>query len=88
MATPTDLISQFLATGDFDPLFRGWPGQNTLDSIHRGSDSLQTALIEELKRREASVTLPGVTAPRDHHLREFARDKLGAMVRGLFSRRP
>ncbi len=40
VATPSDPISQFLATGDFDPLFRGWPGQNTLDSIRRGSEAL------------------------------------------------
>ena len=86
MATPTDQISQFLATGDHDPLFRGWPGQNILDSIRRGSEALRTALIEELKRREARVMLPSVMAPSGHDLRELARTKVGPMVRGLFSR--
>jgi hypothetical protein len=86
VASPTDPISQFLATGDFDPLFRGWPGQSTLDSIRRGTEALQTALIEELKRREARVTLPSVTAPSGHNLRALARNKVGPMVRGLFSR--
>ncbi len=85
VATPSDGISQFLATGDFDPLFRGWPGQDTLDSIRRGTLALQTVLIKELKRREARGTLPGVVVPSDHDLRELARSKLGPMVRGLFS---
>ncbi len=86
MAIPVDPISQFLVTGDFDPLFRGWPGQDALDSIRRGTKALQTALIEELKRREARVTLPSVVAPSGHDLRELARKKVGPMVRGLFRR--
>jgi hypothetical protein len=86
VATPTDQISQFLATGEFDPVFRGWPGQNILDSIERGTDALQTALIEELKRREARVMPPSAVAPGDQNHPELARAKLGPMVRGLFSR--
>jgi hypothetical protein len=86
LARPTDQISQYLATGHYDPVFRGWPGENILDSIERGSEALKTALAEELKRREASVTLPSVIAPIGHNLRELARNKVGPMVRGLFSR--
>jgi hypothetical protein len=86
VATPADPISHFLSTGEFDPLFRDWPRQNTLDSIRRGTGALQTALIEELKRREARVTLPSIVAPSDHDLRALARAKVGPLVRGLFSR--
>jgi hypothetical protein len=86
VATPTDEISRFLDTGDFDSLFRGWPGQNTLDSIRRGTDALQSALIEELRHREERVTLPSVICAGAGNLRELARHKLGPMFRGLFSR--
>ncbi len=86
VGTPTDRILQFLATGKFDPLFRGWPGQNTLDSIRRGTGALQTAIIEELRRREARVRPPSVIAHGERNLQELARAKLGPMVRGLFSR--
>jgi hypothetical protein len=41
MTAPIDAISQFLATGDYDMLFRGWPGQNFFDSIERGTDALR-----------------------------------------------
>jgi hypothetical protein len=86
MAAPSDPISLFLASGDYDLLFRGWPGQNMLDSIKRGTEALQTALIEELKHRQARVTLPSVTAPSGGSLRKLARTKVGPMVRGLFGR--
>jgi hypothetical protein len=86
VATPPDPIPQFLATGDYDPVFRGWPGQNILDSIERGAEALRTALIAELKRREACVTRPSVVAPSGPSLRALTRNKVGPMVRGLFSR--
>jgi hypothetical protein len=86
VATRTDPISQFLATGHYDPVFRGWPGQNILDSIQRGTEALQTALIAELKRREARILLPSVTAPSGHSLRDLTRNKVTPMVRGLLSR--
>jgi hypothetical protein len=57
VATRTDPISQFLATGDYDPVFRGWRGQNILDSIQRGTEALQMP---------TPASLTAASSNRDH----------------------
>ena len=78
-------IERFLRTGDYDPLMTKWPGQQTLDRIKRGAETLWAALVAEVRRRETQVRLPVLDSlPGD--LAGFARAKLAPMVRGLFPR--
>ncbi len=79
-------IDLFLRTGDHDMLFADWPGQNVIDKAQLGSKALADALVAEVRRREALVTvrLPD-GLPRDD-LVAFTRSKVGPMVRGLFPR--
>ena len=51
-------IDRFLSAGDYDVLHSAWPGGHALDRIKRGSDDLEQALLAELRRREARVTVP------------------------------
>jgi len=84
-ATPLDEIDRFLATGGYDVLFWEWPGAHALDRIVRGTQALTDALVEEVRRREAGVTVQ-VPPPVDD-LVAFTRAKVEPMVRGLFSRK-
>lgn len=82
----TDEIDCFLRTGEYDPLFRRWPGSDLLDSIVRGSDALRDALLNEVRRRQGD-SVPGLpVAPVGHELAAFTRAKVEPMVRGLFRR--
>ena len=78
-------IDRFLSTGDYD-VHSAWPGGHALDRIERGSDDLEQALLAELRRREARVTVPRNTPIRDGDIVAFSREKLGPMVNGLFRR--
>ena len=79
-------IERFLATGDYDVLHSAWPGGHALDRIERGSDDLVQALLAELRRSEASVTVPRNSPIRNGDLVAFSREKLEPMVNGLFRR--
>jgi hypothetical protein len=79
-------IDQFLRSGDYDPLMANWPGVNSLDRIVRGEDALRDALLAEVRRREAQVTIPTPTVIADYDLPSFSRAKLAPMVCGLFPR--
>jgi hypothetical protein len=82
----SDSIDRFLCTGDFDPLFREWPGKNILDCISRGSNDLRDALIEEVRHRERNADLPRPASPQGDDLAAFTRAKVEPMVHGLFGR--
>jgi hypothetical protein len=87
-AAPTaNQIDLFLRTGDYDLLFLDWPGQNVLENAQRSDEALRTALLAEVRRREAEVTVPSPAALPGDDLGSFARAKVEPMVRGLFSRR-
>jgi hypothetical protein len=79
-------IAQFLRTGDADPLMANWPGAHTLDRIQRGEEALTDALLVEVRRREAQVSIPTPAVVPGGDLLAFSRVKLGPMVRGLFPR--
>ena len=79
-------IDRFLSTGDYDLLHAAWPGGHALDRIERGSDDLQQALLAELRRRTATVTVPRYAPTGSDDLVAFSREKLGPMVNGLFRR--
>ena len=80
-----DQIDRFLHFREYDLLFRDWPGQNALERIERGHDTLMEDLVSEVRRREDKVPCPTLSLPDD--LSSFSRQKLGPMVRGLFPRR-
>ena len=67
-------------------LHAAWPGGHALERIERGSDDLQQALLAELRRREATVTVPRYAPTGSDDLVAFSREKLGPMVNGLFRR--
>jgi hypothetical protein len=79
-------IEQFLRTGEADPLMANWPGKNILDRLERGSETLTAALLAEVRRREARVTIPTPMVVPGSDLLAFTRAKLAPMVRGLFPR--
>ncbi len=82
-----EIIDLFLRTGDYDLLFLDWPGQNILEKGQRGAGALRSALLAEVRRREAEVTVPRPAALPGDDLASFARAKVEPMVRGLFPRR-
>ncbi len=89
MSTPSSCqleIDRFLSTGDYDVLHSAWPGGHALDRIKRGSDDLEQALLAELRRREARVTVPRNTPIRDGDIVAFSREKLEPMVNWFFRR--
>lgn len=83
---PSHEIDRFLRTGDYDPLFRKWPGSDFLDSAVCGSQALQDALLEEVRRRQGMCLTRLPDSPVGHELAAFTRAKVEPMVRGLFRR--
>jgi len=85
--TDQDIAAQtqhYLATGEYDMAFKGWPGDGALDRIRKGSHALSTALVAEVKRRGGSPRMSAAVEGLD--LVAFGRRKLEPMVRGLFSK--
>lgn len=80
-------IDRYLRTGEYDVLFRDWPGGSIIECAKRGSVALQTALIEEIRRREQVAAADHASAIPETELVDFTRTKVGPMVRGLFSRK-
>ena len=80
----TAQTSHYLATGEYDMVFKGWPGDGSLDRIRRGSHALSTALVAEVRRRTGNPKMP--TALEGLDLVAFGRRKVEPMVRGLFSK--
>jgi len=78
-------IENFLQTGDHDPFFAQFQGNDHLDRIRGGHRTLIEALLAEMQTRAASVATPKFAAlPQD--IRAFSRRKIEPMVRGLFKR--
>ncbi|SAK74592.1 hypothetical protein AWB75_04164 [Caballeronia catudaia] len=74
-------VHRYLASGDYDSNFAGWPGNNFVDVAQRATQCLKTALAEETLRR-AHGFRTRVSLPDDLHA--WAHDKLAPMVCGLF----
>ncbi len=82
VATQTE---HYLATGEYDLAFKGWPGDGALDRIRKGSHALSTALVAEVKRRAGNPRVPPALEGLD--LVAFGRRKLEPMVRGCYPKR-
>ncbi|BCQ28235.1 hypothetical protein NK8_64240 (plasmid) [Caballeronia sp. NK8] len=74
-------VRRYLASGDYDGMFEGWPGDDFVDVAQRATQRLKTALVEETLRR-AHGFRNQVSVPGDLHA--WAHDKLSPMVCGLF----
>lgn len=76
------VVSHFLQTGDYDPLFPAWPGAFSVRS-KLGETVLREALVGTVERSAPKLLeLPQI--PSD--LVAFTRGKVEPMVRGLFPR--
>ncbi|MDQ2735520.1 MAG: hypothetical protein M3Y55_11140 [Pseudomonadota bacterium] len=76
-------VRHYLATGDHEPGFLGWPGSNFLDAAQRGSAILCDALLAEVASR---TRLQGIASgPVNPDVTALARSKISPMVAGLFT---
>ncbi len=80
-------IDRFICSGEYDLLFRSWPGENLIDCTTRGHDALIEALVSEIRLRQEKVTFTDPSLEMGHDLTFFAHKKFAPMVRGLFPRR-
>lgn len=75
-------VRRYLARGDYDGFFAGWPGRTVNDIATDATQRLRAALVEVTLRRargiERSVPLPEPIDP-------WLRNKLCPMVQGLFT---
>ena len=75
-------VKRYVASGDYDSNFAGWPGDNFVDVAQNATQRLRTALVEETIRRVDRIPSP-MKMPENLHL--WSRTKLSPMVDGLFS---
>lgn len=80
--TPEQAIERFLRRGEHDVAFRSWPGDDFLARAQYGNAALRSALVSAVRERTPHATLPDALADLD--VVAFAREKVTAMVRGLF----
>ena len=76
-------VQRYLASGDPDHGFAGWPGDTFIDSARRGGAALREALIAQVHARTVSRAGSPDSGSRD--IVGLTRDKVGAMVTGLFA---
>ena len=76
-------VQRYLASGDHDHGFAGWPGDTFIDSARNGGATLRRALIAQVHARTASRAGSPDSGSRD--IVGLTRDKVGAMVTGLFA---
>ena len=50
-------VRHYLATGDHDSAFRGWPGDNIIEATRGGSAVLREALLAKVRARTASLDM-------------------------------
>jgi hypothetical protein len=74
-------VRRYLASGDYDSSFAGWPGDNFVDVARKASHRLRVALVDETLRR-ASGFGSQIIVPGDLHA--WSLRKLSPMVWGLF----
>ena len=80
--TRESAVQHYLATGEHDVCFRGWPGSNLLDAARAGDALLRTALIAQVRSRSAPAGI--TTALQAVDFATLTRSKVAPMVRGLF----
>ncbi len=72
----------YLATGEHDSFFHGWPGDNMFDAARKGDAVLRSALIAEVRSRGAHATLTPALQAID--VVTLTHGKVAPMVTGLF----
>ncbi len=77
-------VERYLATGDHEPTFAGWPGSNFLEVATRADQILRSALIAQVLERSVDADV-SLTLTADE-LVAMTRHKVEPMVRGLFPR--
>jgi len=75
-------IWRYLRTGKHDHEFIGWPGDDFLTCLKNGKQTMEDALIAEVRRLESGHAFPKL--PADVDSTTFAREKVTPMVTGLF----
>src|SRR3989338_657992 len=80
-AKPKKAIEHFLRTGDYDPVYVAWPGNDAFQRCRNGDHALRSALVQEVHRRSEGASHPKVAVL---DCRAFTRQKVEPMVRGLF----
>ena len=75
-------IRHYLATGNHDSNFIGWPGCNFVETAMQASARLRAALIKEVLARASSP--PKRSLPNASGIRDLTRSKVAPMVAGLF----
>jgi len=80
--TQKNAQQHYLATGEHDSLFRGWPGDNMFDAARKGDATLRSVLIAEVWSRGARVTPTPALQVID--VVALTRSKVTPMVAGLF----
>lgn len=80
--SPEQLIESYLRSGDHDPTFLAWPGNDILARARYGHSALTRALIAEVRARTPHAVIPKALATMDAVA--YARGKVAPMVRGLF----
>jgi len=78
-------IDRYIASGDYDSAFMAWPGHGVIERGTRGHGDLQEALLRAVEAREIGRSLPAEITGLD--LVAFTRQRVGAMVHGLFPMR-
>ena len=86
-AAQAEQIKRFLRSGDYDLIPSGWPGQNLVEQSQAACAALAAALLLELNRRTARVSVKRPVAVPPGDLESFTRAKVSPMVRGLFPRK-
>ncbi|TCK31799.1 hypothetical protein B0G84_8858 [Paraburkholderia sp. BL8N3] len=74
-------VKRYIASGDYDSNFTGWPGDNFVDVAQRATQRLRTALAEETLRRVDGIR---TQTKMPENLQLWSRTKLSPMVYGLF----
>ena len=80
-------IERYLRTGDRDLVPSGWPGQSFVGQAQAAWAALTAALLSELGRRTARISVKRPAAVPAGDLSSFTRAKVSPMVRGLFPRK-
>ena len=79
-------VRRYIRTGEHDPAFVGWPGDNFFDSARNASATLREALIAQVLARDTPSKLSMAAFPRRANdlTLTAVHTKVSPMVAGLF----
>ena len=82
--SPDREVGRYLLSGEVDPLYLEWPGNNVFEGAVLGEATLRWALVFLVVRRTPRAGVPEVLRHLD--VGGFGRERVAPMVRGLFTR--